>query len=151
MNFYHYFSEKVQFMPLFPSLPAAPLPRLTEQDIIARSRQGVPRREVDRVAALVGLTDKEMAASLGLSASYLHRLKGEQPIARDASERLLLLENLLLHALDSFEGRTVTALRWLRTPLRELDHQTPLQTLDTVTGFTLVDRVLGRIDHGIFG
>jgi len=124
---------------------------LTEQEIISRSRQGVLRAEADRVATLVGLTDKELAAALGLSASYLHRLKVEQRISQDASERLLLLENLLLHALDTFEQQNKTVLGWLRSPLRELDFQTPLQALDTVTGYTLVDRVLGRIDYGIFG
>lgn len=124
---------------------------LTEQEIITRSRQGVLRAEADRVAGLVGLTDKELAAALGLSASYLHRLKVDQRISQDASERLLLLENLLRHALDTFEERSKTVLSWLRSPLRELDYQTPLQALDTVTGYTLVDRVLGRIDHGIFG
>lgn len=138
-------------LPLIAPNPSL-LPRLlTEQEIIARSRQGVLRAEADRVAALVGLTDKEVAAALGLSASYLHRLKIDQRISQDASERLLLLENLLLHALDTFEEQSQTALGWLRSPLRELDYQTPLQALDTVTGYTLVDRVLGRIDHGIFG
>lgn len=124
---------------------------LSEEEIIARSRKGVQRSEADRVAGLVGLTDKELAVALGLSASYLHRLKADQLISQDASERLLLLENLLRHGLDTFEGRAHTVLHWLRSPLRELDYQTPLQTLDTVTGYTLVDRVLGRIDHGIFG
>jgi putative toxin-antitoxin system antitoxin component (TIGR02293 family) len=132
-------------------LPTPPFPWLHEQEIITRSRQGVVRAEVDRVAALVGFTDKEMAVALGLSTSYLHRLKTEQRMSQEASERLLLLENLLHHALDTFEGRGSTVLGWLRTPLRELEYQSPLQTLDTVTGFTVVERVLGRIDHGIFG
>lgn len=136
--------------PFHPTLPR-PLSPFNEQEIIARSRQGMLRAEADRVAALVGLTDKEMATALGLSASYLHRLKADQRISQDASERLLLLENLLQHALDTFEGKATTVLGWLRTPLRELDYQTPWQTLDTVTGYQLVDRVLGRIDHGIFG
>lgn len=122
-----------------------------EQEIITRSRQGVLRAEADRVASLVGLTDKEMAAAIGLSASYLHRLKTQQRISQEASERLSLLENLLQHALDTFDGQPTTVLGWLRSPLRELEFQSPLQTLDTVTGYTLVDRVLGRIDHGIFG
>lgn len=138
-------------LPIIAPNPSLQPRLLTEQEIITRSRQGVLRAEADRVAALVGLTDKELAAALGLSASYLHRLKVDQRISQDASERLLLLENLLLHALDTFEQRSKTVLGWLRSPLRELDSQTPLQALDTVTGYTLVDRVLGRIDHGIFG
>ncbi|MGV3556646.1 antitoxin Xre-like helix-turn-helix domain-containing protein [Larkinella arboricola] len=133
----------------FPSLN--PLPLLSAEEIITRSRQGVLRRDADRVAGLVGITDKELAVALGLSTSYLHRLKEDQRISQDASERLLLLENLLRHALDTFEGRAPTVLNWLRAPLRELNGQTPLQSLDTVTGYTLVDRVLGRIDYGIFG
>lgn len=129
----------------------SPVSLLSEQEIITRSRQGVVRAEAYRVAKLVGLTDKEMAATLSLSVSYLHRLKADQRISQDASERLLLLENLLQHALDTFDGRASTVLNWLHSPLRELEYQTPLQVLDTVTGYTLVDRVLGRIDHGIFG
>ena len=87
-----------------------PVQLLTEHEIITRSRQGVLRAEADRVANLVGLTDKEMAATLGISASYLHRLKTDQRISQDASERLLLLENLLQHALDTFDGRAATIL-----------------------------------------
>ncbi|MFD1140953.1 antitoxin Xre-like helix-turn-helix domain-containing protein [Larkinella insperata] len=134
------------------SVPSSRPPALlSAEEIIARSRQGVLRRDADRVASLVGITDKELAVALGLSASYLHRLKEDQRISQDASERLLLLENLLRHALDTFEERAPTVLNWLRSPLRELNGQAPLQALDTVTGYTLVDRVLGRIDHGIFG
>ncbi len=135
----------------FPQNRFSPYRSLSEQEIIAFSRQGVLRSEADRVAKLVGLTDKEMAASLGISASYLHRLKPGNRISQDATERLLLLDNLVQHALDTFEGRAATVVSWLRSPLRELDFQTPLQTLDTVTGYTLVERILGRIDHGIFG
>lgn len=122
----------------------------SEQDIIRQTRQGVLRGEADRVAHLVGINDKELSAALGISESYLHRLRVDQPLGREASERLLLLENLLVHALDTFEGRHETVLHWLRTPLRELAEQTPLEALDTVTGYTLVDRVLGRLDYGIF-
>ena len=155
MRLYSYFSANVRLYGRYsccsPQDHFRPGRLLSEDETISRSRQGVLRAEVDRVAQLVGLTDKETAAALGLSASYLHRLKTAQRISQDASERLLLLENLLQHGLDTFDGRMTTVLGWLRSSLRELNGQTPLQTLDTVMGFTLVDRVLGRIDHGIFG
>lgn len=117
--------------------------------VVHSSRQGLLRSEVDVVAALVGLTDKEMAYALNMTPRNLHRLKDDQRFSTDASERLLLLKNLLLHALDTFEGRKTTVLQWLRTPIRELANQSPLQLLDTVTGFGLVDDVLGRLDYGL--
>jgi len=77
------------------------------------------RSQVDDVAALVGLTDKEMAFALNMTPRNLHRLHDDQRFGVDASERLLLLRNLLIHALD------------------------------TVTGFGLADDVLGRLDYGL--
>lgn len=73
--------------------------------VIYSSRQGVFRAEVDEVAALAGLTDKEMAFALNMTSRNLHRLPNEQRFGVDASERLLLLNNLLLHALDTFHGK----------------------------------------------
>lgn len=64
----------------------------------------------------MSLTDKEMAYALNMTPRNLHRLKADQRFNVDASERLLLLRNLLLHALDTFEGRKTTVLTWLRTP-----------------------------------
>ncbi|RCR70143.1 antitoxin Xre/MbcA/ParS toxin-binding domain-containing protein [Larkinella punicea] len=121
----------------------------TPFEVVKTSRQGVLRAQVDEIAALVGLTDKEMAYVLGMTPRNLHRLLSQQPLNIEASERLLLLKNVLVHALDTFDGRTTTVLSWLKTPIRELDDQAPLQLMDTVTGFTLVDDVLGRLDYGL--
>ena len=115
--------------------------------VVSSSRQGLLRSEVDVVAALVGLTDKEMAFALNMTPRNLHRLRDDQRFSTDSSERLLLLKNLLLHAMDTFDGRKPTVLHWLRTPIWELANQSPLQLLDTVTGFGLVDDVLGRLDY----
>lgn len=81
----------------------------------------------------------------------MHCLKNDDRLARDASERVLLLTNLLRHALDVFDGDAGTVADWLRSPIRELNSQSPLHLLDTTTGFGLVDDVLGRIEHGIVG
>ena len=130
------------------SFPSNPV-QVSSFTLVQASRQGVLRTQVGEIAALVGLTDKEMAFALNMTPRNLHRLKDDQRFSTDASERLLLLKNLLLHALDTFEGRKSTVLQWLKTPIRELANQTPLQLLDTVTGFGLVDDVLGRLDYGI--
>ncbi|WP_229206895.1 antitoxin Xre/MbcA/ParS toxin-binding domain-containing protein [Dyadobacter crusticola] len=117
--------------------------------LIRISREGVLRSEADEVADLVGLTDNEIAFVLGMTPRNLHRIQADKRLGTDASERLLLLRNVLLHALDTFEGKAGTVRNWLRTPLSELDDQSPLQLMDTITGFGLVDDVLGRLDYGL--
>ena len=119
--------------------------------VIEKSRQGVFRSEADEVAGLAGLTDLEMARVLNMSDRNLHRIKPDQRLSRDASERLLLLANLLQHGLDVFDQDAETLADWLRSPIRELNRQSPLHLLDTTTGFGLADDVLGRIEHGIVG
>jgi putative toxin-antitoxin system antitoxin component (TIGR02293 family) len=117
--------------------------------VIKTSREGVERSLVDYVSQMVKLTDNEMAYLLGMTPRNLHRISSDKLLGKDASERLLLLKNILIHALDTFDGKEVTVRNWLRTPISELNNQTPLQMMDTVTGFSLVDDVLGRLDYGL--
>lgn len=119
--------------------------------IIDKAREGVLRAEVDKVASPAGLTDIELARILNMSVRNLHRLKSTDRMGRDASERLLLLTNLLRHGLSVFDDDAQTLADWLRSPIRELNSQAPIYLLDTATGFELVDDVLGRIEHGIVG
>jgi putative toxin-antitoxin system antitoxin component (TIGR02293 family) len=117
--------------------------------VIKTSREGVERSLVDHVSKMVKLTDNEMAHLLGMTPRNLHRISSDKRLGTDASERLLLLKNILIHALDTFEGEEVIVRNWLRTPISELNDQTPLQMMDTVTGFSLVDDVLGRLDYSL--
>lgn len=118
--------------------------------LMDQARQGVARARVDELARPVSLTDRDMARILNLSERTLHRLRPDARLDPNASERLLLLENLLNHGLDVFDGRAAVLGRWLRIPLPELRRQAPLDLLDTATGFAMVHTVLGRIEHGIY-
>jgi putative toxin-antitoxin system antitoxin component (TIGR02293 family) len=118
--------------------------------LVDQARIGVERAKADELARKVGLTDKEMARILNLSERTLHRLQPQVLLDRNASERLLLLEGLIRHGLDVFDGRVEVLGRWLRVPLAELRRQAPLSLLDTVTGFSMVHAVLGRIEQGVY-
>ncbi|WP_407425964.1 antitoxin Xre/MbcA/ParS toxin-binding domain-containing protein [Arcticibacter sp.] len=117
--------------------------------VIRTSREGVLRSVADEVSEMVKLTDNEMAYLLGMTPRNLHRIPADKRLGTDASERLLLLKNVLIHALDTFEGKENVVRNWLRTSLSELNDQTPLQLMDTITGFGMVDDVLGRLDYGL--
>ena len=118
--------------------------------IVEQTRAGVSRAKADEIARPIGLTDKEMARILNLSERTLHRLRPDSRLDSNASERLLLLEVLVRHGLDVFDGRAEVLGRWLHGPLPELRRQAPVALLDTTTGFGMVHTVLGRIEHGIY-
>lgn len=118
--------------------------------VVEQTRLGVSRAKVDDVARRVGLTDKEMARILNVSERTLHRLRPEMRLDGSASERLILLEGLIRHGLEVFDGRADVLGRWLHGPLPELRQQAPIGLLDTATGFGMVHTVLGRIEHGIY-
>jgi len=63
-----------------------------------------------------------------------------------APARLMRIISLAVSALESEDN----ARQWLQRPLRELGGQTPLQLAATEPGSREVERVLGRIEHGIF-
>ncbi len=94
-----------------------------------------------------GMTLKELAASLDLSARSLQRRRREGRLARYESDRLYRLARIVAMA-NHYLGEDQRALRWLRHPNRALGGSTPLQLIDTEPGARSVENVLGRIAYG---
>jgi len=105
---------------------------------------------LNQLAHQLGVTLKELAPLLQLSESTLHRLRRQTALSGPTAERVELLAQVIQHGLRVFDGDQQALHAWLRYPLGELDSRTPLQTLTTIAGFTQVNDVLGRIEHGIF-
>ena len=106
--------------------------------------------QLNLLAQQFGVTLKELAPLLQLSESTLNRLRRQNTLAGATAERVELLRGVFQHGLRVYWGDELSLHDWLRYPLGELDGRTPLQTLTTIAGFTQVDDVLGRIEHGIF-
>jgi putative toxin-antitoxin system antitoxin component (TIGR02293 family) len=87
---------------------------------------------------------------LHLSQRNFPRRKARNRLSADESDRLYRLARVLAHANRVFEDRDESA-DWIRTPNTALGKQQPLTLLDTDIGVQQVDRVLGRIEHGIVG
>ncbi|GAB2547810.1 antitoxin Xre/MbcA/ParS toxin-binding domain-containing protein [Spirosoma aerophilum] len=105
---------------------------------------------LNQLAQQLGVTLKELAPLLQLSESTLHRLRRQNALSGSTAERVELLQQAIQHGLRVYAGDEQAWHEWLRYPLGELDGRTPLQTLTTIAGFTQVNDVLGRIEHGIF-
>ncbi len=109
-----------------------------------------PDGELTELATRLGVTLKELAPLLQISESTLHRARGQNALTNPAAERADLLMAIVEHGTRVYGGNEQALHDWLRYPLGELDGRTPLQALTTIAGFTQVDDVLGRIEHGIF-
>lgn len=107
-------------------------------------------RQLNQVAQQLGITLKELAPLLQVSESTLHRLRRQTILTGPTAERVDLLQGVIQHGLRVYGGDEAALQDWLRYPLGELDGRTALQTLTTIAGFTQVNDVLGRIEHGIF-
>ena len=130
--------------------PVRVLPEQTDPfKLITQSRLGMAHAEVRQLAALLELTIREQAILLSMNERTLARRLVSGSLNKVESERLLLLSALAVHGLRVFEDQGKFN-RWLRRPLDILDAQSPLQLLDTATGFQVVDQILGRIEYGVY-
>lgn len=119
----------------------------TETDLRAAIREGFPQTVVAEVMHGAGITLKELAASLDLSARSLQRRRREGRLARYESDRLYRLARIVALA-KHYLGNEETAARWLKRPNRALGGQTPLDLIDTEPGARAVENVLGRVAYG---
>lgn len=78
-----------------------------------------------------------------------HRKAGDQRLTSEESDRLARV--LRVHAKsDEALGDAERARRWMRKPNRALQGRTPLELLSSEAGARAVEKVLGRLEHGVF-
>ncbi|MBD2700165.1 DUF2384 domain-containing protein [Spirosoma sp. BT702] len=140
-----------------PAPPALPTTFIKDNKIPApddeepkRVNERLPLSMAEEVADLLDLMDKEMATVLTISIRTYHRLKLNGLLNPVASERLMMLKELATFGLEVFENQH-SFNQWLRLPLRELGNITPLNALNTATGFNQVKTILERIEYGVYG
>lgn len=114
-------------------------------------RQGLSKASLLSVKHCAALTDRQLAAMLGISEKTLGRIKEDEGRRLDAvsSDRLYRLARIFAiaeHALESAEA----AHEWLHHPQVGLGNQVPLDCLQTEVGAREVENLLGRIEYGVF-
>ncbi|MGH9454015.1 MAG: type II RES/Xre toxin-antitoxin system antitoxin [Terriglobia bacterium] len=119
----------------------------TTTDLEAAIREGFPQTVVEEVRRGAGLTLKELATSLDLSARSLQRRRREGRLARYESDRVYRLARIVALA-KHYLGDEEAAVRWLKRSNRALGGRTPLALVDTELGARTVENILGRIAYG---
>ena len=120
------------------------------EDLVDKVRNGLPFAALSAVMEEYEISRDVVCDVLQLSSRNFLRRKQQKRLSADESDRLYRLARVLAHANRVFEDPDESA-EWIQTPNAALGKQQPLTLLDTDIGVQQVDRVLGRIEHGIVG
>ena len=103
---------------------------------LLESQSGLP---VARIASIIGIPERTLA-----------RRRNSGRLTSDESERLLRVSAVFEKAVDLFEGDRAAALKWLTSPKKALENETPLLYSRTELGAREVENLIGRLEHGVF-
>ena len=118
-------------------------------DFITASDKGIPKLSVMNLADVMNIPMKDMAAMLNLSYKTLGRKKSTDTMDNLVSSLSIEIANTIAKGLSVFED-TIKFNHWLQKENRALQGKKPFELLNTPTGIRLVNRVLGRIEEGIY-
>ena len=121
----------------------------SEFDLAAAAKEGIPAEAAYRVVE-GGLLEPEELYGLVIPRRTIERRRDEKrPLTVSESDRLLRVVGVVIHAIDAL-GSADKARVWLRTPNRALRGRAPLSLVETDIGTRIVERVLGRLEHGVY-
>lgn len=114
----------------------------------AKVAEGLPVWTLDEVRSRLDLSKREFADVVQISERTLNRRAKETRLSVDESDRVYRLSRLVERAALVLGGSD-NARIWLKEPNVALGGAVPLEMARTGPGSSLVDQLLGRIEHGI--
>lgn len=118
--------------------------------VIALVRAGMPARSLDRLAERLRVPIAEVQSILGLPPATAARKRAAKAALKPAiSDRIVRIANIWTIASSVLESEE-KASAWLQQPNRALGGNIPLRMLDTEMGAREVERVLHRLEFGVY-
>jgi putative toxin-antitoxin system antitoxin component (TIGR02293 family) len=111
---------------------------------------GLPYGAFETLVANTTIPGDTAMMLLNIPRRTLTRRKREGRFHQDESDRLLRASRVFGRALGLFEGDRDAAKRWLPDPQRGLGGEVPLAVARTEVGALEVERLIGRLEHGVF-
>jgi len=118
-------------------------------ELIRRIQKGLRFSELQALQNKIDIPLEQLAGKLSISRSTLQRRKTAGRLSSDESGKVMRFSQLLEHATKVF-GNVDRARGWLKHPQRGLGGAVPLDYAETEIGAREVDRLLGRIDYGVY-
>jgi putative toxin-antitoxin system antitoxin component (TIGR02293 family) len=123
--------------------------RLDVHDVLER---GIPSNAFNFLLSRVKVLEPEaVRKAVGLSVRTVQRRNQtpQKPLSPEQSGRAWKFAEVLARATDVL-GSQDAAEQWLNTPAMALDQRRPIELLSTSVGAEMVERLLGRIEYGVY-
>ena len=118
-------------------------------DMIQKVQKGLPVRSFEKLGKKLGVSDTLLSRILNIPMRTLTRRKHQGRLNAEESEKVLRIAKLYDKALDVFEDEGATE-NWLKDPARGLGGDIPLEYARTELGAREVEKLLSRIEYGVF-
>ena len=124
----------------------------SDHQLIKAIREGFPSAALDTLfgefAALSGV-QVDIYQAVGKMRTLQRKRSEKLALSSDESDRLARLARLVVRAEEALGDRE-RAHRWLAKENRALGGRRPISLLDSDAGSLAVERVLGRLEHGVY-
>jgi putative toxin-antitoxin system antitoxin component (TIGR02293 family) len=118
-------------------------------DLASAAMAGLDPQAASEVVESGLMTADELYELVIPRRTFDRRLEANQPLTVTESDRLLRTTRVIVRATEAL-GDPEKAATWLRTANRALRGMVPLALLETDIGARMVERTLGRIEHGVY-
>ena len=122
----------------------------SDLDLASAVREGISAEAAYKVVEGGVLDADELYALVIPRRTLERRYEVHEALTVQESDRLLRAVRVVQRATEALGG-TARARAWLRTPNRALRGEEPIALLETDIGARMVERTLGRIEHGVYG
>lgn len=121
----------------------------SELQLAEAVHEGLPVGAVDYVLNDELLEPSELYSIVVPRRTLTHRREKQQTLSPDQSDRLARAVRILARAEEALGARE-KAMRWMRRENRAMGGRRPIELLDSDAGARIVERTLGRIEHGVY-
>ena len=113
------------------------------------ANKGIKKQSVTRLAELMNIPMKDIAALLNISYKTLGRKKETDTLDSISSSISIEIAETISKGLSVFEDSDKLS-RWLQKENKALQGEKPIDLLNTPTGIKIVNKLLGRIEEGVY-
>ena len=121
----------------------------SDLDLVAAIQQGLPTGAVEEVLGSGLFEPSEVYELVVARRTLAHRKEKRKPLSPAQSDRLARVVRVADRAEEALGDREKAA-RWLRKPNRSIQSRRPIDLLESDVGARMVERALGRIEHGVY-